>query len=44
MTLIEVLIAMALVVGFFVSIFEVNGVCLRYLRSSKNNLAVIQGI
>jgi Tfp pilus assembly protein PilV len=43
-TLIEVMVAVTLVVGFFVSIFEVNGICLRYMRASKNNLAVLQGI
>jgi len=43
-TLVEVIVAVALVVGFFVSIFEVNGICLRYIRASKNNLAVLQGI
>ncbi len=43
-TLVELLVAVSLVVGFFVSIFEVNGICLRYIRASKTNLAVVQGI
>jgi len=34
----------ALVAVAFISIFEVNGVCLRYIKSSKNNLAVFQGV
>ena len=43
-TLVETLVAVALVAGFFVSIFEVNGICLRYVKSSKSNVAVLQGI
>jgi len=43
-TLIEALVALALVIGFFVSIFEINGICLRYIKSSKSNLAALQGI
>jgi len=43
-TLVETMIAVALVAVFFVSIFEVNGLCLRYITSSKNNVAVLQGV
>lgn len=43
-TLVETLVAASLVVGFFVSIFEVNGICLRYIKSSKNNIAALQGV
>jgi hypothetical protein len=44
MTLVEVLMALVIVVGFFISIFEVNGICLRYIKSSKNNIAALQGV
>jgi Tfp pilus assembly protein PilV len=43
-TLVETLVAVTLVVGFFVSLFEVNGICLRYIKSSKNNVAALQGV
>src|SRR5437763_16260330 len=43
-TLVETMIAVALVAVFFVSIFEVNGLCLRYIKSSKNNVAALQGL
>lgn len=43
-TLVETMMAAALVAGFLVSIFEVNGVCLRYIRSSKGNIAALQGV
>src|ERR1700719_683643 len=43
-TLVETLVAASLVVGFFVSIFEVNAICLRYIKSSKNNVAALQGV
>jgi Tfp pilus assembly protein PilV len=43
-TLVETLVAVSLVVSFFVSIFEVNGICLRYIKSSKNNVAALQGV
>ncbi len=43
-TLVECLVAGALVVGFLTSIFELNGVCLRYIKSSKNNVAALQGV
>ena len=43
-TLVETLVALAIVAGLFVSIFEVNGICLRYITSSKNNVAALQGV
>lgn len=36
--------AAALVAVALVSIFEINGVCLRYTKSSKNNVAALQGV
>lgn len=43
-TLVETLVALAIVAGLFVSIFEVNGICLRYIKSSKSNVAALQGV
>src|SRR5438132_14008387 len=43
-TLVETLMAVTLVAVFFVSIFEVNGLCLHYIKSSKNNVAALQGV
>jgi hypothetical protein len=34
-TLVETLVAVAIVAGLFISIFEVNGICLRYIKSSN---------
>jgi Tfp pilus assembly protein PilV len=43
-TLVEVLVAAALVAGFFLTIFEVNAVCLRYIDASKQCVAAVQGV
>src|SRR5947208_16274855 len=43
-TLVETMMAVTLVAVFFVSIFEVSGLCLRYIKSSKNNVAALQGV
>ena len=43
-TLVEAMVAVALVLGFFIAIFEINGICLRYIKSSKNNIAALQGV
>ena len=43
-TLVETLMAAALVALALASVFEINGVCLRYVKSSKNNLAALQGV
>lgn len=44
MTLIETLMASVLVASFFVSIFELNAVCLRYIDASKESVAAIQAV
>jgi hypothetical protein len=44
MTLVETLVAVSIMAGAFVSVFEVNGLCLRYVKSSKNNIAALQGV
>ncbi len=43
-TLPEVLIATVLVAVFFVGIFEVNAVCLRYISASKESVGAIEGV
>lgn len=44
MTLIETLVASVLVASFFVSIFELNAVCLRYIDASKESVSAIQAV
>jgi hypothetical protein len=43
-TLVETVVATALIAAFFATIFEVNGVCLRYINSSKEGIAALQGV
>ena len=43
-TLPELMMSVALIVGFFAAIFEVNAVCLRYISATKENVAAIQGV
>ncbi len=43
-TLAETLVAVTLVGAFFVTIFEVNAVCLRYIEASKECVAAVQGV
>ena len=43
-TLAETLVAATLVGAFFVTIFEVNAVCLRYIEASKECVAAVQGV
>ena len=43
-TLVEVVVAAMLVAIFFVSIFEVNAMCLRYMDASKESLAALQSV
>jgi Tfp pilus assembly protein PilV len=43
-TLVETMIAVILVAAFFAAIFEVNGMCLRYIDASKESVAALQGI
>jgi hypothetical protein len=40
-TLVELLVAAFLTVAFFVSIFEVNAICLRYVAAGKETAAAI---
>jgi Tfp pilus assembly protein PilV len=43
-TLVETLVAIALLVGFFVTIFELNARCLRFIDSSKEAVGALQGV
>jgi hypothetical protein len=43
-TLAETLVAATLVGAFFVTIFEVNALCLRYIDASKECVAAVQGV
>src|SRR5207244_4701276 len=43
-TLVEVLVAAILTAIFFASLFELNGMCLRLLDSSKESLAALQSV
>ena len=43
-TLIETVVATALVGAFFAAIFEINAVCLRYVDASKEAVAAVQGV
>ncbi len=43
-TLMETLVAATLIAAFFVTIFEVNAVCLRYINASKERVAAVQGV
>jgi Tfp pilus assembly protein PilV len=43
-TLIETLVAIALLVGSFVSLFELNARCLRFIDSSKEAAGALQGV
>jgi Tfp pilus assembly protein PilV len=43
-TLIETLIAIALLVGFFVTMFELNAKCLRFVDSTKEKVGALQGV
>jgi Tfp pilus assembly protein PilV len=44
LTLVEVLISVAILAAFFASIFEVNGVCLRYIDATKESVAALQSV
>ena len=44
MTLVEVMLAVLLVAGFFASIFELNAVCLRYIDATKESVAALQSV
>ncbi|MEY2530114.1 MAG: hypothetical protein QOI96_199 [Verrucomicrobiota bacterium] len=43
-TFIEVLMAVLLLAVFCVSIFELNGVCLRYIDATKESVAALEGV
>src|ERR1044071_2439396 len=43
-TLVETLVAAAIVTVFFVTIFEVNAFCLRYIDASKECVNAVQGV
>src|SRR6184192_738132 len=43
-TLAETLVAATLVGAFFVTIFEVNAFCLRYVDASKECVSAVQGV
>src|SRR6267143_1737548 len=43
-TLAETVVAATLVGAFFVTIFEVNAICLRYIDASKECVAAVQGV
>ncbi|MBA3881986.1 MAG: prepilin-type N-terminal cleavage/methylation domain-containing protein [Chthoniobacterales bacterium] len=43
-SLVEVMVAAVLVTIFFVSILELNAMCLRYIDASKESLAALQSI
>ena len=43
-TLVETVIATAIIAIFFATIFELNAVCLRYIDASKESVAALQGV
>ncbi len=43
-TLVETLVAAILVACFFLTVFEVNALCLRYIDASKECVAAVQGV
>jgi hypothetical protein len=43
-TIVEAMVAVAIVGAFFATIFELNAVCLRYIDASKESLAALQGV
>jgi prepilin-type N-terminal cleavage/methylation domain-containing protein len=43
-TLVETMIAAAIIAIFFATIFELNAVCLRYIDASKESVAALQGV
>jgi len=44
LTLVEIMLAVLLVAGFFASIFELNAVCLRYVDATKESIAALQTV
>jgi Tfp pilus assembly protein PilV len=43
-TLVEVMVAAILIAVFFLSIFELNAMCIRFIDSSKETLAALQSV
>jgi Tfp pilus assembly protein PilV len=43
-TLVEVMVAAVLVAVFFLSIFELNAMCVRFIDASKESLAALQSV
>ena len=43
-TMVETIVAVALVAAFFGTIFELNAVCLRYIDANKEGVAALQGV
>lgn len=43
-TLVETLVGLLLLVGFFASVFELNAVCLRYIDATKESVAALQNV
>ena len=43
-SLVEVMVAAILTAVFFASLFELNAMCLRFIDSSKESLAALQGV
>jgi Tfp pilus assembly protein PilV len=43
-TLVEVMVAAVLVAVFFLSIFELNAMCLRFIDASKESLAALESV
>ena len=43
-TLLEIMVAAVLLATFFLSIFELNAVCLRYIDASKESVAALQSV
>ena len=43
-TLVETLVALALIAGFFGTIYEVNAVCFRYIDASKESIGALEGV
>ena len=44
LTLVETMMAAAIIAIFFATIFELNAVCLRYIDASKESVAALQGV
>jgi hypothetical protein len=43
-TLVETLMAVLLLAVFCISVFELNGVCLRYIDATKESVAALEGV